>query len=75
MSKYYDSDYSVCYEQNDIANNQMTYVSFDEPIIITTSFYAGMILPTNAGDTLVVWANTDGDVVPGTAWEQQSNGT
>ncbi len=61
--------------QNDITNNQMTYVSFDEPIIITTSFYAGMILPTTTGDTLVVWANTDGDVVPGTAWEQQSDGT
>lgn len=59
--------------QNDINNNQMSFVAFDEPITITTSFYAGMILPTSAGDTLVVWSNTDGDVVPGTAWEQQSD--
>ena len=59
--------------QNDISNNQMTYVAFDEPITITTTFYAGIILPASAGDTLVIWSNTDGDVVPGTAWEQQSD--
>lgn len=56
--------------QNDISNNQMTYIVFDEPITITTTFYAGMILPTLSGDTLVVWSNTDGDTNPGIAWEQ-----
>ena len=61
--------------QNDIANNQMTYIAFDEPIIITTTFYAGMILPTAAGDTLVVWSNTDGDTSPGIAWDQWSDST
>jgi len=61
--------------QNDISNNQMSYVAFDEPIIITTTFYAGMILPTSAGDTLVVWSNTDGDTDPGIAWDQWSDGT
>jgi len=59
--------------QSDINNNQMTYVEFDEPIIITTTFYAGMILPTIAGDTLVVWSNSDGDITPGLAWEQWSD--
>jgi PKD repeat protein len=61
--------------QNDISNNQMSYVAFDEPIIITTTFYAGMILPTSAGDTLVVWSNTDGDTDPGIAWDQWSDST
>jgi len=56
--------------QNDINNNQMSYVEINEPITITTTFYAGMILPTFAGDTLVVWSNADGDIIPGIAWEQ-----
>jgi len=59
--------------QNDINNNQMSYVEFNEPITITTTFYAGMILPTFTGDTLVVWSNTDGDTDPGIAWEQNPN--
>lgn len=59
--------------QNDINNEQSTFVSFDEPITITTTFYAGMILPTSVGDTLVVWSNTDGDTNPGIAWEQWSD--
>lgn len=64
------STVSMSSVQTDINNNQLTYIEFDEPIIITTTFYAGIILPTSAGDTLVVWSNTDGDIVPGTAWEQ-----
>lgn len=59
--------------QNDINNEQSTFVSFVEPITITTTFYAGMILPTSAGDTLVIWSNTDGDTNPGIAWEQWSD--
>jgi len=61
--------------QNDISNNQMSYVAFDEPITITTTFYAGMVLPTSTGDTLVVWSNTDGDTSPGIAWDQWNDNT
>jgi PKD repeat protein len=59
---------------NDITNQQMTYVEFSPPIIITTSFYVGAMLPTTTGDTLVIWSNTDGDTNPGIAWEQWENG-
>lgn len=61
--------------QNDINNNQRSFIEFEEPITVTTTFYAGMILPTTAGDTLVVWSNTDGNTVPGIAWEQWSDQT
>jgi PKD repeat protein len=60
--------------QNDIANNQTTYIAFDEPLIATTTFFAGVNLPTSAGDTLVIWSNTDGDTDPGIAWEKHASG-
>jgi hypothetical protein len=56
--------------KNDIANQLMTYVSFNPPVLLTTSFYAGFILPTSVGDTLAVYSNTDGDTNPGIAWEK-----
>lgn len=55
--------------KDDINNQAMTYIEINPPIHVTTSFYAGFMLPTNAGDTLVVWSNTDGNTNPGTAWE------
>ncbi|MEZ5198300.1 MAG: PKD domain-containing protein [Bacteroidales bacterium] len=57
-----------------VNNQQITYVEFDQPIDLGTSFYAGVILPQNTGDTLALWTNTDGDLVPGIAWEQWSDG-
>jgi PKD repeat protein len=60
--------------KNDISNQQMTYIPFDPPVLLTTSFYAGVVLPTSAGDTLVIWSNTDGDTNPGIAWEKWSTG-
>lgn len=56
--------------KNDVLNNQMTFIPFNPPVTVTTLFYAGVILPTNAGDTLAIWSNTDGDTNPGTAWEK-----
>lgn len=53
-----------------ILNDQSTLVTFDTPIFIATPFYIGAYLPTSAGDTLVVYSNTDGDTNPATAWEQ-----
>ena len=55
---------------NDVANQQMTFVEFDTPVLITESFFAGVILPTVTGDTVALWSNTDGDTNPGIAWEQ-----
>jgi PKD repeat protein len=56
--------------KNDVANQQMTYIPFDPPVIVTSSFYAGVMLPETIGDTLAIWSNTDGDTNPGIAWEK-----
>jgi len=55
--------------KSDIQNEQLTYVPFNPPVDINQPFYAGFLLPTASGDTLVVWGNDDGDTNPGTAWE------
>ena len=55
--------------KNHINNQQLTYVAFNPPVSVSTPFYAGFMLPTAEGDTLVVWSNTDGDTNPSTAWE------
>jgi PKD repeat protein len=61
--------------KDDITNNQLTHIQFDNPVTLTTSFYAGVILPDNAGDTLAIWSNTDGDTFPGIAWEKWNDNT
>ncbi len=55
--------------KSNLANNMMTEVVFDQPVILNHPFYAGFVLPTDAGDTLAVWSNEDGDTFPGTAWD------
>ena len=57
----------------DILNNQTSEIQFDETILIDSPFYVGAYLPTTAGDTLVIYSNTDGDTSPATAWEQWSD--
>jgi hypothetical protein len=59
--------------KEDISNNQLTPIQFDVPVTLTTSFYAGFILPDNVGDTLAIWSNTDGDTNPGISWEKWSD--
>jgi hypothetical protein len=54
---------------SDVNNQLFTVVQFNQPINVTGSFYAGVMLPTQTGDTLALFTNTDGDVNPGTAWE------
>jgi PKD repeat protein len=61
--------------KTDITNNQKTYIPFVPPVFLTTSFYAGIVLPTAEGDTLALWSNTDGDTNPGIAWEKWKSGT
>ncbi|OQX77327.1 MAG: hypothetical protein B6D61_07380 [Bacteroidetes bacterium 4484_249] len=58
---------------NNVINEEMSYVSFNPPINVTSSFYTGFMLPTTEGDTLVVWSNMDGETTPGIAWEQWDN--
>ncbi|MCB2220889.1 MAG: T9SS type A sorting domain-containing protein [Bacteroidetes bacterium] len=61
--------------KDDIQNFSLTYVPFDPPINVSQAFYAGFLLPQAAGDTLVVWGNTDGDTNPGTAWDLWNDNT
>ncbi len=61
--------------KNNVVNQQLSFVSFTTPIHVTSSFYAGFMLPTTLGDTLVVWSNKDGDTNPGTAWEEWNDGS
>jgi PKD repeat protein len=56
--------------KTNINNQQLTYIPFNPPINVASSFYSGFMLPTVTGDTLVVWSNTDGNTNPGIAWEQ-----
>ena len=55
--------------------NTFTYVEFANPVTVNGPFYAGLILPTPASDTVVIASNTDGSTNPGTAWELWSDGT
>ena len=57
-------------------NEQLTTIVFDPPIELTGDFFAGVILPTSANDTLALVSNTDGDAIPpDVAWEQFSDGS
>ncbi|HBS88164.1 MAG: hypothetical protein A2W91_05185 [Bacteroidetes bacterium GWF2_38_335] len=56
----------------DIAD--FTYVEFASPIDITGPFYVGVILPTTAGDTVIITSNADGETSPGIAWERWDGG-
>jgi|GEM_PF-603447 PKD repeat protein len=60
--------------KNDVANQQMTYIEFGEPVVVMGPFYAGVVLPATTGDTLAIWSNTDGDTDPGIAWEMWESG-
>ena len=58
----------------DVLNDQTTNIKFEPAIEVTPQFYAGLILPATAGDTIAVYSNTDGDTDPATAWDQWSDG-
>jgi PKD repeat protein len=54
----------------DILNVDYTGVSFSSPINISTPFYVGVELPTQAGDSVALLSNTISSAHPGTGWEQ-----
>lgn len=55
---------------DDINNNMATFIGFETPVEVTQSFYAGIILPQKAGDTVALLTNTHPESAPGIAWEQ-----
>ncbi len=60
---------------SDINGGTTTEFVFSSPVAVSGNFYVGIILPTTAGDTLVLTSNTDGDTNPGIAWEEWSDNT
>lgn len=60
---------------SDINNGNTTEFTFSSPVVVSGNFYVGIILPTTAGDTLVLTSNSDGDTNPGIAWELWSDNT
>ena len=60
---------------SDINNSTTTVFTFSNPVVVSGTFYVGVILPTTAGDTLVLTSNSDGDTNPGIAWEKWSDNT
>ncbi|MCK4663368.1 MAG: T9SS type A sorting domain-containing protein [Bacteroidales bacterium] len=55
-------------------NEDYSYVDFDPPVVIPGPFYAGVILPTNPGDTIALVSNDENDSDNNTAWEKWSDG-
>ncbi|MBN2681663.1 MAG: PKD domain-containing protein [Bacteroidales bacterium] len=58
---------------SDVSAGYYTEVVFDSPITIPGNFYLGVVLPTAAGDTVVVYTNDNGESAVNTAWEQWSD--
>jgi hypothetical protein len=58
----------------DVNSEHFTTVTFDQPYTVTGPFYAGVILPTQPGDTLALWCRKHVNGYNGTAWEQWDNG-
>lgn len=59
---------------NEVNGHNMTYISFNPVIDITSPFFLGVILPNYPGDTLALLTNKTGQSNPCTAWEQWQNG-
>lgn len=55
---------------SDVSGGYYSNITFDSPVNIPGNFYLGVVLPTVAGDTVVVFTNDNGESSPNTAWEQ-----
>jgi len=66
---------SIPYSQirSNIQLNAYTFVPFETPLDISSSFYLGVMLPDKPGDTIVLMTNKSGQSMPGTAWELWRN--
>lgn len=58
----------------DVTNGNLTYTALT-PTSITAPYFAGITFTYAAGDTLAIIHTADGEVAPGTAWEQFDTGT
>ncbi len=59
----------------DVIGGSLTYASFATPVVVTSPFFAGIDFTYAVGDTLAIIHTADGEVTPGTSWEQFDTGT
>ncbi|AKD04956.1 hypothetical protein PKOR_20005 [Pontibacter korlensis] len=56
----------------DVATGHVTDVVFDTPVRLTGSFFAGVLLNTEGGNSVAIVHNDNSEPSPGTAWTQDS---
>lgn len=66
---------NLTYANIDTAGTNLTGVTFNPPIPVNGDFYIGIQLENNAGDTVGLITNFNGQTSPPTAWEKDSSGT
>jgi len=54
--------------------DQMTYVQFSSPVPNPGTYYAGIVLPQGASDTVALYSSRIDDLPEGNAWEMWSDG-
>ena len=58
---------------NNINAQQASYVDFPSPIVVSGPYFLGIEFNPSSGDTIALITNSDGNTVPGTAWEKWSD--
>ncbi len=58
---------------NNVAAEEYSYTEFAQPVLIPGPFYAGVYLPVNAGDTIALVTNAEGESSINTGWELNSD--
>jgi len=58
---------------SDVAALRPTQVLFDPPLQVDGPFFLGVSLPSQTGDTLVLWTTQSGAITPNTGWVLQSD--
>jgi PKD repeat protein len=57
---------------NDVTNNRITTLDFENPVQPGSSFFMGVMLPVITGDTLSFWSTSSGKLAVNTTWILQS---
>jgi hypothetical protein len=58
----------------DVFFSQMTWVEFSTPVANPGTYYAGIVLPGGAADTVALYSSRIDDLAQGNAWEMWSDG-
>jgi hypothetical protein len=58
---------------NDVSNNRITSLEFENPVQPGSSFYIGAMLPTLTGDTMCFWSTSSAKLTENTTWIQKSD--